>query len=73
MYKSIVMIFYCYINVIVRVSMVDPGISKLGGGCGPSAVEFLGLGFVLMPLDSHITYVFVARIVNKIHIVNILY
>ena len=55
MYKSIVMIFYCYINVIVRVSVVDPGILKLGG-CGLSAVEFLGRGFVLMPLNSHIPY-----------------
>ena len=72
MYKSIVMIFYCYINVIVRVSVVDPGILKLGG-CGLSAVEFLGRGFVLMPLNSHIPYVFVAKIVNKIHIVNIVY
>ena len=52
--------------------MVDPGILKLGG-CGLSAVEFLGRGFVLMPLNSHIPYVFVAKIVNKIHIVNIVY
>ena len=46
--------------------MADPGISKRGGR-GPGAVEFLGLGFVLIP------YVFVAREVNKIHNVNIVY
>ena len=37
------------------------------GGRGPGAVEFLGLGFVF------ILYVFGARVVNKIHIVNIVY
>ena len=52
--------------------MADPGISKRGGG-GPGAVEFLGLGMVLMPRASHIPYVFVARVVNKIHNVNIVY
>ena len=37
----------------------DPGISKRGGGGGgaggggPGAVEFLGLGFVLMPLHTY--------------------
>ena len=35
------------------------------GGRGPGAVEFLGLVFVLIP------YVFIVRVVNNIHIVNI--
>ena len=26
---------------------------KMGGGGGPGAVEFLGLGFVLMPLHTY--------------------
>ena len=51
--------------------MADPGISKRGGGRGPGAVEFLGLGFVLMPLHTY--SVFVARVGNKIHYVNIIY
>ena len=33
--------------------VADPGISKRGGGRGPGAVEFLGLGFVLMPLHTY--------------------
>ena len=41
------------------------------GGRGPGAVEFLGLGFVLMPLHIYPIYVFVVRIMNNIHIVNI--
>ena len=49
-------------------SVADPGISKRGGR-GPGAVEFLGLGLVLMPLHTY--SVFVARVVNKIHYVNI--
>ena len=38
-----------------------------GGRGVPGALEFLGLGFVLM------SYVFVARVVNKIHNLNIVY
>ena len=44
--------------------MADPGGRRL------SVVEFLGLGFVLMPLHTYPT-VFSVRIVNKIHIVNV--
>ena len=33
-------------------TVADPGISKRGGG-GPGAVEFLSLGFVLMPLHTY--------------------
>ena len=32
--------------------MADPGISK-GGGGGPGGAEFLGLGFVLMGLNTY--------------------
>ena len=55
--------------------MADPGISKrgVGGGGGAGAVEFLGLGFVLFDAPSHRPYVFVARVVNKIHNVNSVY
>ena len=52
----------------LRPTVADPGISKRGGG----AVKFLGLGFVFYA-PSHIPYVFVARVVNKIHNVNIVY
>ena len=58
----------CAANFVFEV--VDPGISKPGGR-GPGAVEFLGLGFVLMPLHIYPIYVFVVRIMNNIHIVNI--
>ena len=40
------------------------------GGCSSGAVEFLGMGFCL-EATSHIPYVFVVRVVNKIHVVNI--
>ena len=52
--------------------MADPGISKRGRGegCGPGAVNFFRSG-VCFDAPSHILYVFVARVVNKIHIVNI--
>ena len=40
---------YMYWYLIYTVA--DPGISKRGGG--PGAVEFLGLGFVLMPLHTY--------------------
>ena len=33
-------------------TVADLGISKRGGR-GPGAVEFLGLGFVLMPLQTY--------------------
>ena len=46
----------------------DPGISKPGHG--PGAVEFLGSGDCF-DAPSHIPNVFVVRVVNKIHIVNI--
>ena len=45
---------------------------KGGGGRGPGALEFLGLGFVF-DAPSHIPFVFVARVVNKIHNVNNVY
>ena len=52
--------------------MADPGISKPAGGGGVAGVvEFLGLEFVLTP--SHIPYVFVVRVVNKIQIINIVF
>ena len=41
------------------------------GGRGPGGLDFLGLGFVLMPLHTY--YVFVARVVNKIHNINTVY
>ena len=50
-------------------AVADPGISKRGGGAVPA--RFLGLGFVLMPLHTY--HVFVARVMNKIHNVNIVY
>ena len=43
-----------------------------GEGGGPGAVEFLRSG-VCFDATSHIPYVFVARVVNKIHNVNIVY
>ena len=42
-----------------------------GAGC-PGAVEFLDLG-VCFDAPSHIPYVFVARVVNKIHNINTVY
>ena len=46
--------------------MADPGIEKRGGR-GPGAVEFC------FDNPSHIPYVLVDRVVNKIHNVNIVY
>ena len=47
----------CQPSLSVSISVADLGISKpgVGGGRkgeGPGAVEFLGLGFVLMPLHT---------------------
>ena len=53
---------------IIVTAAVDPGISKQGGG--PDAVEFLGAGNCFDAL-SHILYVFLVKVDNKIHIVNI--
>ena len=41
-----------------------------GGGFGPGVVEFLGSGDCF-DASSHIFYVFVVRVENEIHIVNI--
>ena len=47
------------------------GISKMGEGEGcPGVVEFLGFGDCF-DARSHIPYVFVVRIGNGIHIINI--
>ena len=40
-------------NLFQLKAVADPGISKRGLGRGPGAVEFLGLGFVLMPLHTY--------------------
>ena len=60
----------CIQGELVVNTVEDPGISKLGGAV--PAGKFLGLGFVLMPHHTYPT-VFLVRIVNKIHIVNIVW
>ena len=37
-------------------SVANQGISKPGGGGDPSAVEFLALGFVLMPFNTYLMF-----------------
>ena len=49
----------------------DPGISKKKPGVrGPEAVEFLG-SWDCFDATLHIPYIFIVRVENKIHIVNI--
>ena len=50
--------------------MADPGISKGGGRSRRDRIFRSGVCFDAL---SHILYVFVARVVNKIHNVNIVY
>ena len=49
--------------------MADPGISKPGGAI-PARYNILRSG-VYFDAPSHLPYVFVVRVVNKIDIVNI--
>lgn len=46
-------------------------IQILKNGCGPGTVELLGLGIVLKPL-SHIPYVYVVSVKNKIQTIIII-
>ena len=54
------------------VSWADPEISKGGGGVGSRRGRILGSG-ICFDAPSHIPYVFVARVVNKIYNVYIVY
>ena len=57
---------FSVVFVCLFISVADPGIEKRGGR-GPGAVEFC------FDNPSHIPYVLVDRVVNKIHNVNIVY
>ena len=60
---SDLMILYHNLNFSIWVSVADPGISKLGGGGGGRIFR----SKVCFDAPSHIPYVFVAKVVNKIH------
>ena len=53
-------------------TVADPGISKGGGGARSRGGRIFRSG-VCFDAPKHILYVFVARVVNKIHNVNIVY
>ena len=54
-------------------TVADPGISKPGGGGGRSRLGRILRSGVWFNAPSHIHYVLIASVVNKMHIVNIVY